>query len=113
MTQYGFISIHNHIYHVYNELDIQFGKDKECYRTIYIPVIGDVKLEDNSFITNGSNDDTKYTIQIAYDEEYEIRKDKKIRVEKSEIEGVFFIILTANQTKIAVRDEALMKNILT
>ena len=108
MTNYGFIYIHDDMYPVYNDLDILFGKDKEYYRTIYIPIVGNIELGDNLFIKSDADNYTEYTVQIDYDE-YEIRSDKEIRVES--IEGINYIVLTTNQTAIAVRNDR-MKNIL-
>lgn len=108
MNSYGFIYIHDKRYPVYNDLDIQFGKDKEYYRTIYIPIVGSVELGGNPFIKNSDDDNTEYTIQIGYDE-YEIRSDKEIKVEN--IKGIIYIVITVNQTALAVQNDR-MKNIL-
>ena len=108
LTSYMYIAIHGNRYHVYNEIEPCFGKDKDCYTTITIPLIEKADVEHNTFIKNFDNDDNTYVIKIN-DDMYEIRKDKLITV-KNDGE-ICWLTITTNQVPISVMDRE-MVNIL-
>lgn len=108
LTSYMYIVIHGNRYHVYNEIKPLFGKDKECYTTITIPLIEKANVEHNTFIKNFDNDDNTYVIKIN-DDMYEIRKDKLITV-KNDGE-ICWLTITTNQVPISVMDRE-MVNVL-
>ena len=108
LTPYMYMTIHGNKYHVYNEIEPSFGKDKECYTTIAIPLVEKADIEHNTFIKNFDNDDNTYVIKIN-DDTYEIRKDKLITVKNDG--DICWLTITTNQVPISVMNRE-MVNIL-
>lgn len=109
LNYYLFLIIHDKIYPVFNEMDLTSGFDDDNYFHITIPVIGNVDIENNSFITMDSNDDNVYCLTVGSNT-YEVRKDRPIIVEYSG--DISFVTITVNQTPMTSRNDN-YRNILS
>lgn len=93
-----FLIIHEKIYPVFNEMAVTSGFDDDNYFQFTIPLMGNVDIENNSFITMNSDDDNVYCLTVNYNT-YEIRKDRPITVKHSD--NITFVTISVNQTPLA------------
>lgn len=98
MTPYLYMRIHGNHYHVYNEVEPTFGKDKDSYTTITIPLIENASIEQDTFIKDSDDDKNMYVIKIK-DNVYEVRDDKPITVKENG--DICLVTITTNQTPIS------------
>jgi hypothetical protein len=104
-----FLIVHEKIYPVFNEMAVTSGFDDDNYFQFTIPLMGNVDIENNSFITMDNDDDSVYCLTVGSNT-YEIRKDRPLIVEHSG--DITLVTITVNQNPLANKNDN-YKNILS
>lgn len=102
LNRHLFLIVHEKLYPVFNEIAVTSGFDEDNYFQFTIPLMGNVDIENNSFITMNSDDDNVYCLTVD-DNTYEIRKDRPITVEYKD--DITFVTITVNQTPLTNKSD--------